>query len=96
MTAAIKVIVVIIIFRIIKMIIMIMMVMIKIMTLNCLQSPHYAVNCLQYSHGQSAIVCKSRPTHQAFIMCSMLHAVWCKGRACLLLLMELKFPLFLV
>ena len=36
-----------------------------------LQSPHSAANCLQYvrSSGPGAIVCKSRATHWALIMC---------------------------
>ena len=34
-----------------------------------LQSPHSAANCLQHVR---AIVCKSRATHRALIMCNML------------------------
>ena len=36
-----------------------------------LQSPHSAANCLQRvrSSGRGAIVCKSRATHRALIMC---------------------------
>ena len=36
-----------------------------------LQSPHRAANCLQHvcSSGPSAIVCKSRATHRALVMC---------------------------
>ena len=35
------------------------------------QSPHSAANCLQHarSSGPGAIVCKSRATHRALIMC---------------------------
>ena len=38
-----------------------------------LQSPHCAKNCRQHvrSNGQGAIMCKSRATHRALIMCNM-------------------------
>ena len=44
-----------------------------------LQSPHFAVNCLQHvrSSGQGAILCKSCVTHQVLITCNMLCNVPC-------------------
>ena len=38
-----------------------------------LQSPHSAANCLQHARlsGPGTIVCKSRATHRALIMCNM-------------------------
>ena len=60
------------------------------------QSPPCAANCLQHvrSSGQGAIVCKSRVTYPAFIMCNMSHATRYKGTAQLLSLTELKLHLF--
>ena len=45
------------------------------------------------SSGPGAIVCKSRATHRALIMCIMLYATWYEGTAKLLSLTELKLHL---
>ena len=57
-----------------------------------LQSPDCATNCLQHVHssGQGVIVCKSRATHRALIMCNMSCATWYEGTAQLLSLTEFK------
>ena len=66
-----------------KLVIIIIIIQIKIIiitviafkgaTWDILQSPHCATNCLQHerSSGQGAIVCTSRATHGALIMCNM-------------------------
>ena len=61
-----------------------------------LPSPLCAVNCLQHvrSSGLSAIVCKSRATHQALITYNMLCATWYGGTAQLLSVTEFKSHLF--
>ena len=43
--------------------------------------PHCTVICLQHicSGGQGVVVCRSRATHWALIMCNVLHATWYEG-----------------
>ena len=77
-------------------IIMIIIIALKGAIREHLQSPHGAANCLQHvrSRGQGAIVCKSRATNRALIMCNMLSATWYEETAQLLCLTDFKFHIF--
>ena len=64
---------IIIVIMIIIVIVIIIIIAFKGANRDSLHSPHCAANRLQHvrSSGPSAIMCKSRATHRAFIMCNM-------------------------
>ena len=79
------------------MIVMVVMIVIPVKGAvpDCLQSPHWAANCLQHKHssGRDTIVCKSHAPHQVLIACNFSCATWYEGTAQLFSLTEFKLHL---